>query len=82
MTWAGGCLCGAVRYEAKVSASENWYCQRGSKILSVLSICRTRLLLQLWLAPPEGHYGIESWISWLKIEDDLKKERTQKGGQG
>ena len=32
------------------------------------------------LAPPEGHYGIESWISWLNIEDDLKKERTQQGG--
>ena len=29
------------------------------------------------LAPPEGHYGIESWISWLKIEDDLKKECTE-----
>ena len=24
-----------------------------------------------------GHYGVESRISWLKIEDDLKKERTQ-----
>ena len=32
------------------------------------------------LAPPEGHYGIESRISWLTIEDDLKKERTQQGG--
>jgi len=29
------------------------------------------------LAPPEGHYGVESWISWLKIEGDLKKERTE-----
>jgi len=29
------------------------------------------------LAPPQGHYGVESWISWLKIDDDLLKERTQ-----
>ena len=29
------------------------------------------------LAPPEGHYGVESWITWLKIKDDLKKERTE-----
>jgi hypothetical protein len=33
------------------------------------------------LAPPEGHYGIESWISWLKIEDNLKKEPTEQAGQ-
>jgi hypothetical protein len=32
------------------------------------------------LAPPGGHYGVESWISWLKIEDDLKRERTQEDG--
>jgi hypothetical protein len=31
------------------------------------------------LAPPAGHYGVESWISWLKIEDDLKREPTQEG---
>lgn len=24
--WTGGCLCGALRYEAAVSKSENWYC--------------------------------------------------------
>ena len=29
------------------------------------------------LAPPKGHYGVESWVSWLKIEDDLKKEHTE-----
>ena len=33
------------------------------------------------LAPPEGHYGTESWISWLKIEDDLKKEHTETEGR-
>jgi len=26
MTWTGGCLCGAIRYEAEVATAENWYC--------------------------------------------------------
>jgi hypothetical protein len=25
-TWSGGCLCGAVRYEANPENPENWYC--------------------------------------------------------
>jgi len=25
-TWTGGCLCGAIRYEARPTKSENWYC--------------------------------------------------------
>ena len=25
-TWTGGCLCGAIRYEATPTKSENWYC--------------------------------------------------------
>jgi len=29
------------------------------------------------VAPPEGHYGIESRISWLTIVDDLKQQRTE-----
>jgi len=29
------------------------------------------------LAPPVGHYGVESQISWLKIEDGLPCERTE-----
>ena len=131
MTWTGGCLCGAVRYEAKVSASENWYCHcrmcqksTGSVVSTSAIVPKTQLRIikgdpkfyqssrfvergfcancgspmffrpvnEDWisilsgtlddpeLAPPEGHYGIESWISWLTIEDDLKKERTQQGG--
>jgi len=131
MTWTGGCLCGAVRYEAKVSVSENWYCHcrmcqksTGSVVSTSAIVPKTQLRIikgnpkfyqssqsvergfcsncgspmffrpvnEDWvsilsgtlddpeLAPPEGHYGIESWISWLAIEDDLKKERTQQGG--
>ena len=34
------------------------------------------------LAPPQGHYGVESWISWLKIEDKLKREPTQEDEYG
>ena len=128
MSWTGGCLCGAVRYEARVSASENWYCHcrmcqksSGSVVSTSAIVPKTRLHMtrgapkfyqssefvergfcadcgspmffrptnEDWisilsgtlddpeLAPPEGHYGVESWISWLKIEDDLKKERTE-----
>jgi hypothetical protein len=29
------------------------------------------------LAPPAGHYGIESKISWLTIVDDLKQQATE-----
>lgn len=34
------------------------------------------------LAPPHGHYGVESWVSWLKIEDDLKRKPTQENEYG
>jgi len=128
MSWTGGCLCGAVRYEARVSASENWYCHcsmcqksSGSVVSTSAIVPKARLHMTTgdakfyqssefvergfcadcgspmffrptnedWisilsgtlddpeLAPPEGHYGVESWISWLKIEDDLKKEHTE-----
>jgi len=132
MTLTGGCLCGAVRYEANVSASENWYCHcrmcqksTGSVVSTSAIVPNTKLRIikgepkfyqssqfvergfcsncgspmffrptnEDWisilsgtlddpeLAPPEGHYGVESWISWLKIKDDLKKERTQQDEQ-
>jgi len=29
------------------------------------------------LAPPQGHYGVESRISWLNIVDDLIQQRTE-----
>ena len=83
MSWTGGCLCGAIRYEARVSVSGNWYCHCGSPMffrptnedwISILS----GTLDDPELAPPKGHYGVESWISWLKIEDDLKQEETEK----
>jgi hypothetical protein len=128
MTWAGGCLCGAIRDEAKVTTSENWYCHCRMCQKATVSVVSTSAIvpksrLQIikgdpkfyrssqytdrgfcsdcgspmffrptnedWisilsgtlddpeLAPPEGHYGVESWISWLKVEDDLKKEPTQ-----
>ena len=128
MSWKGGCLCGAIRYEARVSASENWYCHcrmcqksSGSAVSTSAIVPKARLQVtrgkpkfyrsskfvergfcadcgspmffrptnEDWisilsgtldnpeLAPPAGHYGVESWISWLKVEDDLKKKRTE-----
>ena len=29
------------------------------------------------VAPPQGHYGVESRVSWLKIVDDLKQQCTE-----
>ena len=29
------------------------------------------------VAPPHGHYGVESQISWLNIVDDLKRAETE-----
>jgi hypothetical protein len=126
--WTGGCLCGAVRYEATVSESENWYCHcrmcqkaTGSAVSTSAIIKKSQLRMlkgtakyyqsstdiergfcdncgspmffrpikEDWIsilsgtlddpevAPPEGHYGIESRISWLKIVDDLKQECTE-----
>jgi hypothetical protein len=127
-TWTGGCLCGALRYEATVSESENWYChcrmcqKATGTVVSTSAIIKKNQLRMLkgtakfyqsstaiergfcancgspmffrpikedWIsiltgtlddpevAPPEGHYGIESRISWLTIVDDLKQQRTK-----
>ncbi len=126
--WTGGCLCGALRYEAAVSESENWYCHcrmcqkaTGSAVSTSAIIKKNQLRMlkgtakfyqsstdfergfcancgspmffrpikEDWIAiltgtlddpevaPPQGHYGIESRISWLKIVDDLKQQRTE-----
>jgi hypothetical protein len=126
--WTGGCLCGAVRYEATVSESENWYCHcgmcqkaTGSVVSTSAIIKKTELRIlkgaakfyqssgsiergfcancgspmffrpikEDWIsilsgtlddpevAPPEGHYGIESKISWLRIVDGLKQLTTE-----
>lgn len=127
-TWTGGCLCGALRYEATASESENWYChcrmcqKATGSVVSTSAIIKKDQLRMLkgipkfyqssatiergfcancgspmffrpikedWvsilsgtlddpeLAPPEGHYGVESRISWLTIVDDLKQQRTE-----
>jgi hypothetical protein len=127
-TWTGGCLCGAVRYEATVVKSENWYChcrmcqKATGSVVSTSAIIKKnqirilkgtpkfyqsstsvergfcancgsplffRPISEDWIsilsgtlddpevAPPEGHYGIESKISWLTIVDDLKQQRTE-----
>ena len=126
--WTGGCLCGALRYEAAVSESENWYCHcrmcqkaTGSVVSTSAIIKKSQLrmlkgtakfyqsstdiergfcancgspmffrpLKEDWVsilsgtlddpevAPPQGHYGVESRISWLKIVDDLKQQCTE-----
>lgn len=126
--WTGGCLCGAVRYEATVSESENWYCHCGmcqkatGSVVSTSAIIKKaelrilkgaakyyqssgsiergfcancgspmffRPIKEDWIsilsgtlddpevAPPEGHYGIESKISWLRIVDGLKQLTTE-----
>ncbi len=28
------------------------------------------------IAPPEVHWGVESWVSWLRMEDGLPRRRT------
>ena len=126
--WTGGCLCGALRYEAAVSESENWYChcrmcqKATGSVVSTSAIIKKSQLRMLkgtakfyqsstdiergfcancgspmffrpikedWVsilsgtlddpevAPPQGHYGVESRISWLKIVDDLKQQCTE-----
>jgi len=126
--WTGGCLCGALRYEAAVTESENWYCHcrmcqkaTGSAVSTSAIIKKNQLRMlkgtakfyrsstdiergfcancgspmffrpigEDWIAiltgtlddpevaPPDGHYGVESRISWLKIVDDLKQECTE-----
>ena len=126
--WKGGCLCGALRYEATVTKSENWYChcrmcqKATGSVVSTSAIIKKSQLRMLkgtakfyqssadiergfcancgspmffrpiredWIsilsgtlddpevAPPEGHYGIESRVSWLKIVDDLKQQCTE-----
>lgn len=126
--WTGGCLCGALRYEAAVSESENWYCHcrmcqkaTGSVVSTSALIKKSQLRMlkgtakfyqsstdiergfcancgspmffrpikEDWVsilsgtlddpevAPPQGHYGVESRISWLKIVDDLKQQCTE-----
>ena len=126
-TWSGGCLCGALRYEAAVSESENWYChcrmcqKATGSVVSTSAVIKKDQLRMLkgtakfyqssaeyergfctncgspmffspvkedWIAilsgtlddpevaPPHGHYGIESRVSWLKIVDDLKQQCT------
>ena len=127
-TWTGGCLCGALRYEATVSESENWYCHcrmcqkaTGTAVSTSAIIKKNqfhmlkgaakfyqssadiergfcancgspmffRPIREDWVsilsgtlddpevAPPAGHYGIESRISWLTIEDDLIQQCTE-----
>ena len=127
-TWTGGCLCGALRYEATVTKPENWYChcrmcqKATGTAVSTSAIIKKKQLRILkgtpkfyqssssiergfcadcgspmffrpigedWVsilsgtlddpevAPPAGHYGIESKISWLTIEDDLIQQRTE-----
>ena len=28
------------------------------------------------IAPPEVHWGVESWVSWLRMDDALPRKRT------
>ena len=59
--------------DKSVTNTTDWRSQNELDWISILS----GTLDEPELAPPEGHYGVESWISWLKIEDDLKKEHTE-----
>ena len=125
---AGGCLCGALRYEATAAPFDGAICHCGMCRRSTGSLfgvgvmfnwpdfhfvqgepkyyrssrfaergfcsdCGSPLIFRAiedeWLsiqtgtlddpevAPPSGHYGIEGKISWLSIEDDLPRQRTE-----
>ena len=128
MTWMGGCLCGAVRFEVTERPNIDAYCyckmcQRWSgSVLSSWAGFKTKdfrctkgeikfyksseftergfcpdcgsSLVQRglngdWFSvstgsfdhsedfPPREHCGIESQVSWLKIDDDLPRKTTE-----
>ena len=130
MPITGGCLCGAVRYEASEPPHDVMYChcrmcqkQTGSAFEVVAAIpadsfritsgepkfyksseilergfcanCGSGLMDRyfdpdhpfVWVkvgtldhpedAPPTQHFGIESQIPWLSIDDDLPRARTE-----
>ena len=127
-TWTGGCLCGAIRYEATPENPETWYChcrmcQRSSgSVVATDAIIRKsefkitrgepkffqsssfaergfcpdcgsplifRPVKEDWLsiqtgtlddpsvAPPAGHYGIESRVPWHVIDESLPQMRCE-----
>ena len=128
MKWNGGCLCGAVRYEASEAPQSAGYChcgmcQRSSGSVVTASAtfpkaafhftrgepkfyksskiaergfcanCGSRLVYRPFHAdwirvemgsldnpedvPPTEHYGIESQVLWLTIDDGLPRKRTE-----
>ncbi len=74
---------GDVRYFRSSAIAERGFCAScGSPLLFAPFgqdwLCvQTGTLDDPELAPPTGHFGIEGHVSWLPIDDSLKKVRTE-----
>ena len=74
---------GTVKYFTSSTLAERGFCEScGSPLIfSPFGqdwICvQTGSLDDPEVAPPIGHFGIEGHVSWLPIDDDLKKIRTE-----
>jgi hypothetical protein len=63
--WTGGCLCGAIRYEATPEKSENWYChcrmcQRWSGSIVATDAIIARKDLEITKGEPK-YYQSSAW---------------------
>jgi hypothetical protein len=74
----GGCICGAVAYEASETPMRVGYCHcrmcQGLVAVHIDSLDRPEAFA------PNSHTGTESQVPWLHIHDDLARRRTDMPG--